>query len=417
MTPLETAFDAWLAFHAALGVDLESALNPGAADIAIERVEAAIGRELPADLRALYRIADGQADPFGARGATGGDGPRAAMFGRERFLSLDEALAEWRFWHDEIWLPEQAHGGFPPDHDVREGDPVDPVYWQPSWFTFAGSDGGNGYAVDLDPPRGGTYGQVVLVGSDEWERRVIASSVTELMAEAAARLDPDEPHRFVRDEGDARDRPQVSFDMDWRETPHVPPSAGELERAEARHETIETARRIEREDFDAWLGTRGLSGAEREAVLASVRPAFGDDPFGPRERAPADSAGAAPAGAVPTGSWMADDPLGYLSSLDLELFTSATVTAGEPVPATRLEALDLLHRWRLARGDWSELDYRRSRAVLERPRPEPVPGGAHASFFGSVRLEGEEIVVERSGPDGRRTFRFPAFERLIETVR
>ena len=413
MTALETALAAWLAFHAALGVELEAELNPGAAEADIERVEAAIGARLPDDLRTLYRIADGQADPW-ADGATG-EGRWAAMFGRERFLPLDEALAEWRFWHDGIWLPEQEHGGFPADHDVREGDPVDPVYWKPGWFTFAGSDGGNGYAVDLDPPRGGTYGQVVLVGSDEWERRVVASSVTELMADAARLLDPDEPHRFEREEAGAYgegSRPLVSFDMDWREAPFVPPSEAEIAADEAGRAAVESSREDGREDFDAWMVGHGLPVDEREVTLDVLRSPFLGDPFGPL--APFEGPDT---GAAPTRSWVADRPSAWLADLDFHLFTLSPST-GEASLEARVRALDRFHRWRLERGDWTALDYRRSRAVLGRDRP-PAWRLDDFARAGSVRFEGDadEIVVERSGPDGERTWRFPSFERLMEGVR
>ena len=412
MTPLETALASWLAFHAGLGVDLESELNPGADDAALDRVEAAIGRELPEDLRALYRVADGQADPW-AEGARGGEARWAAMFGRERFLSLDEALAEWRFWHDEIWLPEQAHGGFSTDQDVREGDPVDPVYWKPGWFTFAGSDGGNGYAVDLDPPRGGTYGQVVVVGSDEWERRVVASSVTELLARASIRLDPADPHRFVREDGHGEgDRPTLSFDMDWRVAPSVPPSAEALAAAAARDEAIAAARRAEREEFERWMASNGVSPERRAATLRHVGTPLLESPFGPRDR----EAFGPPQGAVPTNSWMAEEPLAWLAGLDAALFVERPF-ADATDPGERAAALDALHRWRVERGDWSELDYRRSRAVLERPRPPVRDASIDDRYMRSMTSDGDRIVVERDGPDGRERRVFPSFGRLMDGVR
>ncbi len=54
---------------------------------------------------------------------------------------------------------------------------------------FSLDGGGNSYAIDLSPAPGGEYGQVILIGSDEDERRVLASSLAELLARATRNLD------------------------------------------------------------------------------------------------------------------------------------------------------------------------------------------------------------------------------------
>ncbi len=83
----------------------------------------------------------------------------------------------------------------------RAGDPpVAREYWRRGWFPFAIDGGGNAYAVDLSPVPGGTYGQIILTGSDEDERRVLAPSLTAFLIEAA-KCDPvweegDGPVRF-----------------------------------------------------------------------------------------------------------------------------------------------------------------------------------------------------------------------------
>ena len=64
MTGFDEAFAAWLAFHAAIGVDQTLWLASPATEKALDAAEARIGFDLPADVRALYRRADGQRDPY-----------------------------------------------------------------------------------------------------------------------------------------------------------------------------------------------------------------------------------------------------------------------------------------------------------------------------------------------------------------
>jgi len=56
------------------------------------------------------------------------------------------------------------------------------------WWPLAEDGGGNHLMVDLDPPPGGTVGQVLVAGPDEDERRVLAPGVG---AYLAALLDAD----------------------------------------------------------------------------------------------------------------------------------------------------------------------------------------------------------------------------------
>lgn len=182
-------FLAWLAFLAGLGFRADAFLNPPATPEAIADAESRIGFALPEDLRDLYLIADGQKDSFEIRDPSPG---RLVMplFGGYDFVPLDRALREYRTWMEVYEEGGGAAAG--PDSlvTVREGDPVHPDYWRPGWFPFAVDGGGNAYAVDLSPPPGGRYGQIILIGPDEDERRVLAPSLSELLAEAATLRDP-----------------------------------------------------------------------------------------------------------------------------------------------------------------------------------------------------------------------------------
>jgi cell wall assembly regulator SMI1 len=179
-------FHAWLAFLASLGFVAGAHLNPPATETAIVAVEAEIGFHLPDDLRELYLRADGQKPSFAIKDPAPGS-IVTPFFGSYDFAPLSRALAEYRSWEEVIdaW-PE----GDDPNEFItlRAGDPpVARAYWRRGWFPFAIDGGGNAYAVDLSPPPGGTYGQVIVIGSDEDERRVVAPSVSAFMKRAAER--------------------------------------------------------------------------------------------------------------------------------------------------------------------------------------------------------------------------------------
>ena len=176
------AFQVWLAFLAALGFRADAHLNPPAAPEAIARAEAEIGFRFPDDLRALYLRADGQRDTI--RIADPAPGKLVMpLFGEFEFVPLSEALRDYKGWKD-LYDEDASSATFNERITVRAGDPVHAEYWRPGWFPFANDGGGNAYAVDLSPAPGGRYGQVILIGPDEYERRVLAPSLADFFAGA-----------------------------------------------------------------------------------------------------------------------------------------------------------------------------------------------------------------------------------------
>jgi len=113
------------------------------------------------------------------------------LFGWYRFLPLDKVLHNYNELVDirESLLPEIY------EVEVREGDPVAAVDWQPGWVPFAVSNAAY-YGVDLEPLRGGSYGQVIEWGHDTSETRVLASSIAEFLQLAVQNLDRDEANRY-----------------------------------------------------------------------------------------------------------------------------------------------------------------------------------------------------------------------------
>jgi len=216
-TPLEAALSAWLVFLGDFGVDLKPQLLPGATDAQIASVEKTLGKQMPDDWQALYRIANGQLDPYENPDF---DQPYAPLFGNYPFLSLEGAammyegvLSTVEFMEDDPSINEGV--------DVREGDPIRPVAGSRGWWPIGGTDS-YVLAVDLDPPREGTYGQVVSFDLAGPERHVLADSITSLLRDAASRLDKSEKERYQISEKGQPDNNYTSvwFDIDWRVKPY-----------------------------------------------------------------------------------------------------------------------------------------------------------------------------------------------------
>lgn len=179
---MNETFQQWQNFLRGNGIATAELLRPPAADADIGAAGQAMGFALPRDLAALYRTADGQTDPFKA-GAPPAGQRFAPLFGGYAFNSLERMVKEWRMWQsvradfsDSAW--EDMHEPI----TLRPGDPpVHREYWRPGWLPFATDGGGNSYAVDMDPPPGGMPGQIIVIGSDEDERRVLATDLPSLL--------------------------------------------------------------------------------------------------------------------------------------------------------------------------------------------------------------------------------------------
>ncbi|QFU93395.1 SMI1/KNR4 family protein [Amycolatopsis sp. YIM 10] len=174
----------WLDKLEANGFAVRGSLKAGATDADFAALKRETGLTLPAELEALYRLADGQA---GDRSYSA----TAYVFPQYRFLPLELAIAEWRFWQ-EVAEQEGAHGMA--EHaeavTVPEPEKVACEYWIPGWLPITLDGGGNSIAVDTVPLDGGTHGQIIIMGPDEDERRVLAPGIDAyLQALAAAELE------------------------------------------------------------------------------------------------------------------------------------------------------------------------------------------------------------------------------------
>ncbi|WP_345441168.1 SMI1/KNR4 family protein [Actinoallomurus vinaceus] len=131
----------------------EEELPGPASEEDLAAVEEELGVALPADLRALYGIADGDGDLVNP------------LFDRQEWLPLaeiggldDEWLDISREWHYEHWRRPVLDAT--PPNTVRRS----PL--RPGWIRFAFDTGGNWLAVDTDPGPNGRPRQVIAVGVD-----------------------------------------------------------------------------------------------------------------------------------------------------------------------------------------------------------------------------------------------------------
>ena len=141
---------------------------------AVAQTEAALGFSLPDDVRALYELADGQAD-----------GP--SLLNAFSLMSLAEMVEAAAFLND--FFPD-GYNEENPDHAPIEPDAgIKPTWWSPYWVPLMTNDGGDYYCADLDPADGGTVGQIIAYFHDEIFRLHIASSVASLLHMVAEGLE------------------------------------------------------------------------------------------------------------------------------------------------------------------------------------------------------------------------------------
>jgi cell wall assembly regulator SMI1 len=154
-------------------------LNPPATGERLAAAEEHLGQRLPDDVRALYRLADGQVqyehpDLLQAAGLVGG----------EPFLPLARVLLHWDQWagfESDISLDEFASST--PEGFVR------PRYSVRGWIPLTHDGGGNHVGVDLDPDERGRVGQVITFGRDDEAHRVLAPSIGSYLEQLADLLD------------------------------------------------------------------------------------------------------------------------------------------------------------------------------------------------------------------------------------
>lgn len=153
MQSIWTRIEAWLAVNAP---EILDDLRPGATDQAIQDTETALGVVFPEDVRASFRIHDGQeADGVGFIDAW-------------ELLSLERVRDEWSVWKELL-----DSGNF----DDARSEPDGPIvrdWWNAQWIPLTYSGAGDHHCLDLHPAPGGDVGQIILMWHDDPERLLLA---------------------------------------------------------------------------------------------------------------------------------------------------------------------------------------------------------------------------------------------------
>jgi cell wall assembly regulator SMI1 len=147
-------------------------LQPGASPEAIAKLEATVGAPLPADLRELLALHDGQK-------------PRVFVSTIAAFTLLSCKQAA-EVWQENGELLDA--GDFEGQKAVSKDGTVKGEWWSKKWIPFAESAGGDFLCVDLDPGPSGKAGQVLRFWHDEEWRDALAPSVEALLEQFLAGL-------------------------------------------------------------------------------------------------------------------------------------------------------------------------------------------------------------------------------------
>jgi cell wall assembly regulator SMI1 len=167
----------WLAEHAP---EVLASLRPPATNEQVRAAEEAMGVHFPADVKACYRIHDGQ-------GAVEGEyEPPGFLYGWE-WHSLEDVLGEWRT-HKEL----VDDGTFTSDIRSNPRGPIRDDWWHPKWIPLTANGGGDHHCLDLAPKRGGRVGQIIIWWHDDSHRVVLARSLTQWLADFADELEAGE---------------------------------------------------------------------------------------------------------------------------------------------------------------------------------------------------------------------------------
>ena len=141
--------------------ELMKSLQKGATDEQFETAEKALGISLPDDLKALYRVNNGQ------------DSEGGYLFDGYRLLSLEDMVDEWTVWKNLLDSGEFKETKSEPD------DGVSSDWWHPKWIPITSMDSGDHHCLDLAPTQGGESGQIIEMWHDSPERPRVAASFAE----------------------------------------------------------------------------------------------------------------------------------------------------------------------------------------------------------------------------------------------
>ncbi|APR84740.1 glucan synthase 1-related protein [Minicystis rosea] len=175
MASVEQAFqriERWLLANAP---GLHAELRPPATPEQIAAAEAKLGVRFPDDVRALYRLHDGQ----------GRDG--SGLLGGWTWLDLAHVVSEWQIWKDLL-----DKGTFGANDGGDPGPGVRGNWWNPRWIPLTYSGSGDHHCIDLAPADGGAEGQIIRMWHDMEGRSLVAASLSTWLERTADELESGE---------------------------------------------------------------------------------------------------------------------------------------------------------------------------------------------------------------------------------
>ena len=150
-------------------------LNEGASEADFSALEAALWLQLPEDIKAVYRVCNGQSEDS------------AYLFAGQEWLSLARIAEEWGVWkglYDSGDFPNDEEGQSAPDDAA-----VRSLWWSPKWIPFTHDGAGNHLCWDFDPSADGDAGQVIHYYHDDALIELKAASFDEWLEEYVEALE------------------------------------------------------------------------------------------------------------------------------------------------------------------------------------------------------------------------------------
>mmetsp|Transcript_6002 Transcript_6002/g.17170 ORF Transcript_6002/g.17170 Transcript_6002/m.17170 type:complete len:223 (+) Transcript_6002:410-1078(+) len=195
---MKAVWDRWISILRRHGWGPDAVLQAPSTDAEIDAaLEKAGSLSLPAAVRELYLLNDGQESPSNVANIA------TNIFPGYEFLPVPKALAAWQTWRD-VRNAYTVDGESDMDEPitVRASDEgkVKRVYTHPAWWPLAEDGGGNHLMVDMDPGPFGTAGQIIIAGPDEDERRVLAPGIVQYI-EALAAAELNSPQEDAMSDG------------------------------------------------------------------------------------------------------------------------------------------------------------------------------------------------------------------------
>jgi cell wall assembly regulator SMI1 len=164
----------WLAANAPAVL---ASLRPGASEEAIRAAERAMGVTLPDDVKAAYRIHDGQGGADGRLSM-----PPGFLYGYE-WHTLEELVLRWTTLSRSVEYAIPT-GWWPTTDGIVRAE-----WHHPAWIPLAGSPHGDHDCADLAPDDHGEVGQIIDWRRHKSERLIQARSFTRWLERFADELE------------------------------------------------------------------------------------------------------------------------------------------------------------------------------------------------------------------------------------